>query len=494
VDVTKGQPVPPRADAVTKTYPRIITAAIVVILAWGALSFGAVYPWGYIPLAAASAVTGLLTLALPWRTGRPIAIAIALPLAAVALAAALQLVPLPIDTLVAISPATAAVLLEQRLGFALLAQQPGTHHALSIDTGATIRGLLLFVSFALFLVGLTRVVDGRVVRRLVPSLAALGVLLSIVGLTQRSLYPGYGAKIYGVWTPVEGMGFSFAPFINRNHFAGWMLMAIPLLCGYIVGISAADRSPAARNWREQLVRLSGKSASQATLVAIAAFVMVVALVASLSRSGITCLAVALTLAGIVVSRPGVTRSRRMWTLASVALVVAAAASWTGVDALTGRFADAHDQIGGRVLAWGDAWRVFRAFPVAGTGLNTYSDAMISYQTAFLGEVHYAEAHNDYLQMLAEGGVLIAIPAVVALGAVAWQIRQRFRDAADDALGYWVRVGATTAMVAIGLQELMEFSLQMPGNAALFTVVCAIAVRKNSSHRVRPAAVLKIARA
>jgi O-antigen ligase len=464
----------------------------VLILAWGALSFGAVYPWGYIPLAAAAAVTGMLTLVLPRRAGRPIALAIALPLAAVGVAAALQLVPLRIDTLVAISPATAGVLLEQKLGFALVARQPGTLHALSIDTDATGRALLLFASFALLLVGLTRVVDGRVVRRLVPSLAVLGVLLSIVGLTQRSLYPGFGAKIYGVWTPVEGMGFSFAPFINRNHFAGWMLMAIPLLCGYIVGIAAADRSPAARNWRERIVRLSGKSASQATIVGIAAFVMVVALVASLSRSGISCLGVALTLAGVVVSRPGVTRSRRAWMLVSVALALAVAVGWTGVDALAGRFVDAHDQLGGRVLAWRDAWRVFRAFPVAGTGLNTYGDAMLLYQTAFVGAVHYAEAHNDYLQILAEGGVLVAIPAVVALGAVAWQIRQRFRDATDDVLGYWVRVGATTALVAIGLQEVMEFSLQMPGNAALFAVVCAIALRRSSPHRVRPLSLMRIA--
>ena len=54
-------------------------------------------------------------------------------------------------------------------------------------------------------------------------------------------------------------------------------------------------------------------------------------------------------------------------------------------------------------------------------------------------------------------------------------RARFRAPHASREHYWLRVGAVTALLAIALQSLVEFSLQMPGNAALFAVVAAIAV-------------------
>jgi hypothetical protein len=47
------------------------------------------------------------------------------------------------------------------------------------------------------------------------------------------------------------------------------------------------------------------------------------------------------------------------------------------------------------------------------------------------------------------------------------------------------LGAVTGIVAIAFQEIVEFSLQMPGNAALFTVLCAIAIRRASVKKGRP---------
>ena len=90
-----------------------------------------------------------------------------------------------------------------------------------------------------------------------------------------------------------------------------------------------------------------------------------------------------------------------------------------------------------------------------------------------------EAHNDYLQLLVEGGWLIAVPALVLMGLFAWQVRSRFREGRDDRTGYWIRLGAVTGIIAIAFQEIVEFSLQMPGNAAFFTILCAIALRQAS---------------
>jgi O-antigen ligase len=90
-------------------------------------------------------------------------------------------------------------------------------------------------------------------------------------------------------------------------------------------------------------------------------------------------------------------------------------------------------------------------------------------------VHLAQAHNDYLQVLVEGGLLVAVPVAIALGLLAFAIRRSVNEARGDSYDYWVRAGATVGLVAMGIQETVEFSLQMPANAFLFATLAAMAV-------------------
>ncbi len=52
--------------------------------------------------------------------------------------------------------------------------------------------------------------------------------------------------------------------------------------------------------------------------------------------------------------------------------------------------------------------------------------------------------------------------------------------------HWIRVGATTGLIAIALQSLVEFSLQMPGNAVFAVVLLALALHETPAHRRRSA--------
>ncbi|MDO8794476.1 MAG: type II toxin-antitoxin system RelE/ParE family toxin [Vicinamibacterales bacterium] len=78
-----------------------------------------------------------------------------------------------------------------------------------------------------------------------------------------------------------------------------------------------------------------------------------------------------------------------------------------------------------------------------------------------------------LQLAAEGGLLLGIPIVLTIVAFAWEVRRRFRE--DVGSIWWIRLGAVIGLVAIALQSIAEFSLQMPGNAALFAVVAGLAI-------------------
>jgi O-antigen ligase len=157
----------------------------------------------------------------------------------------------------------------------------------------------------------------------------------------------------------------------------------------------------------------------------------------------------------------------------VVLGTLALLQWAGSDAALQRFGNNPESFGMRLDIWSTALGALRLFPWFGSGLDSFGTMMLVYQPEPHG-VRYVEAHNDYLQLLIEGGVVTLALIVVAIVGLIQCIRLRFRTRDDGPEGHWVRVGATIGLLAIGLQSFVEFSLQMPGNASLFAVLLALA--------------------
>ena len=97
------------------------------------------------------------------------------------------------------------------------------------------------------------------------------------------------------------------------------------------------------------------------------------------------------------------------------------------------------------------------------------------------DVHFQEAHNDYLQLAAEGGMLLAVPIAAAVVLFVAAVRKRMREDADR-MTSWIRFGALAGILAIAAQSAVEFSLQMPGNAAMFVVLAAISLHYSAPGR------------
>jgi O-antigen ligase len=223
--------------------------------------------------------------------------------------------------------------------------------------------------------------------------------------------------------------------------------------------------------------LSTRDASETVLAGFSIAVMAVAVVLTASRSGSVCLAVAILVFGLWLTRKQPSRSRRLIGAAYLVTVLLAAALLGGVEVVAQRFYNAAwPSLDGRVNVWKDTVHIIQDAPWSGTGFNTYGIAMLHYQTVQDGS-QYIEAHNDYLQLAAEGGVLLGVPMLVALGLFVREAWRRFHEGADDARTYWLRAGAVTGLGAIAVQELFDFTLQMPGAAALFVVLGAIAIHR-----------------
>ena len=209
--------------------------------------------------------------------------------------------------------------------------------------------------------------------------------------------------------------------------------------------------------------------------------MTLSLILTMSRSGMLSAACAVLVISVLVLRRAATGARRIGAIAILVAIPVLVIGRAGPGTIVTRFSSADvSDLNGRLGPWQDAVRIARRYPLVGTGLNTYGQATLFYQEFNLS-VHYAQAHNDYLQLAAEGGLLLGVPSAICIGLLAIGIRRRFKEDTSEST-YWIRAGATTGIAAIGVQELVEFSLQMPGNAFLFVVLCAIALHREPERR------------
>ncbi len=439
-------------------------ALIVAIIALGTLAFGAVYPWAYLPLFAAAVLIGIAGLL---RGGmRPEMRPLALALLLLWTAGTIQLVPMSRSTLEWLSPATTPLLQAYNLTFPVVERLP-----LSINPSSTQIAVLAVGALGLYLLGLPSLLTTRRLRSVPRALAIFAVPLALFGIYAREYNNGL---IYWFWRPLEGPGGNlFGPFVNRNHYGGWMLMTVCLLIGWLFG--QFERVLPERDARRSrtVTWLSSPEANGVVLMGFAVLVCVISLFWTLSRSSIMGFAAAaVVFTGLVLTRRRLGATRRAVGIAMLAVVFLAGVAWRGPLRLIAWFQN--NNLVSRLDAWRDGWQVVRDFPLFGTGLNTYSDAMLFYQQRNPG-VHMAQAHNDYLQLLAEGGLLVAVPAAIAILLLGRAIRRNLRAARGEARGYWIRAGAAVGLLAIAVQEVVEFSLQIPANALLFCTLAAIAL-------------------
>ena len=313
---------------------RWFTPATALLLAWGALAFGAEYAWAYAPLLVFGATIGLLALVAPAPAGRgspPVAAALGL----VFCAGALQVVPLPEPVLRAVSPARSthdfAGLCAAAVPAAPTAEAVSVHPppTLSIAPARTRLGLASLAGLSIFFLGCVRALSAVRPSGVARALVVLGVVVALAGIVQEA---GGSLRVYGVWYPRKAWQ-PAAPFVNENHLAGWLVMALSLSVGYLCGAAARARWRPPPDWRGLVVRLAARDASEIVLVGFAVLVMALAVLVTGSVSGMVCLAAVswVSAARALRRQPG--RGRRVLIPAALALVPLAAAAWAGLGAV-----------------------------------------------------------------------------------------------------------------------------------------------------------------
>lgn len=359
----------------------------------------------------------------------------------------------------------------ERAGEITTAAWNATGNAISVDPyqtrffGLQLLGLMMAGVFFFRYVS-----TERRLRTLINVVIGVAVASAIFGIlrqtTQRQL--GFGLPLLQL---IGGYG----QFINRNHFAFLMEMCFGLTLGMILGSK-----------REQ------------ALIYFAALLPVwTALVLSGSRGGLVAMLVQVIAAVLlfsVVVRTGhpiespsktlrIAQSFPMRLALLLVLIcgVTFGTLWLGGDPLAARIEESRTefsseraesrQASSRNKIWRMTLRMFAAHPALGVGMGAYWTAVPAFHDA-AGTMAPQEAHNDYLELLASGGLVGLAIGIWFAVAVFRRTRQNLRSA--HRFRRAACFGATIGITGVAVHSLVDFGLHMIVNALVFTTLITIA--------------------
>ena len=365
---------------------------------------------------------------------------------------ALQLTPLPNGIVAFIAPAVRDV-------YAPVSEYLGEvrWHTLSIEPFQTQARLLqLFSGIAAFVLTAHLFRRGSEIRLFAYTVTALGVALSLFAVYQQARY---GTVLYGRFPTPSGS--PFGPFVNHNHFAGFVEVCALVTLGTALG--TARRSP-----------------SLALLLGGATVLMGTALVLSHSRGGLLAFSAGLTLlAALSQTRE---RAGRYFVVAA-ALAVAVLLFALAPSGVFNRLATignpgADTSVQFRVRLWADSLGIVSGTPAVGSGLGTYAAMVPAYRTDD-DETRARFAESDWMQLMCETGVLGLILACGFLAAAARNALRRIH-AEESPRTRGVLLGAMAASGALVVHGVFDFNLQIPSNAILCAMVFGIVARSGAS--------------
>jgi O-antigen ligase len=352
--------------------------------------------------------------------------------------------------------AAAAYAAVQSIPFGTMAEIAGISgipRTISLDPFATQMSALHFAALALFFsISLALVDSASRIRKLVIVIAVFGFAYAFFAILQSVLSPG---KIYGIYE--VRFAVPFGSFVNRHNFAAYMEMTIALPLGMLfAGAVARDK---------RLLYITAIS------------LMGVALLMSGSRGGLVAFLAQVIFLVILTTR---TKSKRALylKLGFAALLVAGVVVGSifigGESSLTrvAETATSNDITTDRGHIWSVTTRVIADNVPLGAGFGALGVAYTAFDT-HSGLERAEQAHNDYLQVVADAGL---VGAVIGLFFLFCLFREGLSSAnVDNTLRRGVAVGALAGLFAVLVHSIFDFVLHTTAIALLFITLMTLVV-------------------
>lgn len=361
----------------------------------------------------------------------------------------LQLIPMPLGLLQMLSPDAARWHSAAALG-SLPSMAP-----LTLDRYGTLEAALKSTAYAAFFAISLALVSSRDRVRL----ATYAVILS-----------GIGQSLYGMFTSFQNLnGWATGTFVNRNHFAAYLVMCLSVGIGVLVASLSGDTS---HSWRERVRGMvewliTPKMALRLLLVA-----MVIALVMSRSRMGNIAFLASLFSTGAIslaLSRKA-TRSIVVLLVSLVVIDIFIVGTYFGAEKVVERIGQTARETEDRVDVAGYALRMWKDYPVFGSGLGSFPSVFPRYSAQGTA-LSYTHAHNDYLEFGAETGVL-GLALLGLMVSMSFAAALRAQQTRRDPVMRGISFASMMAIIALMVHAFAEFNFQIPANALTFMLMLA----------------------
>ncbi|QQS39759.1 MAG: O-antigen ligase family protein [Acidobacteriota bacterium] len=347
----------------------------------------------------------------------------------------------------------------------------GASNALSVEPNATRLAVIKLFVFGVFFFAALTFIDSRSrIRTLVIALIIFGSAMAFFAILQSLSDP---TTIYGITPAAQAR--PFGSFINRHHFASFLVMMFAMALAPLAG--------------------GGTKRDKLVFFAIGVILIGTGVIFAGSRGAFLSLVAVLSFLAVsfllINRRDGgkSSRNERRPLLGSPALIVGSAvglmlvlilfAVWAGGEQELLRGAAmqeaGEDFSTGRLHYWSVALKIFAANPIIGSGLESFGVAFTRYDT-WSGIYRVEHAHNDYLQMLSDGGIVgLALVLVFiyflfrsAIGTIRGA-RDRFRRSAA--------VGALAGCFGVMVHSFVDFPLRTNANMFFFLLLAVMAIGK-----------------
>jgi O-antigen ligase len=349
---------------------------------------------------------------------------------------------------------------------------PGS--TISLYPGATRREMArLLAAFLVFAVVRNNIASAASLRRLAIAALANGGLLSVFALVQY-----YNSRHDTVYWTYRSLGQVFGPFICRNHYPYYLNLCVGLGFGLLLATGRRHGTPGrAAAWRRGAGRRSVLRLlrdPKVLWISFALALMLVSVALCLSRGGLLALAGGFAVFALVL------RSWRGWRLPLGAVAVAGALAvglgvWCGAEPVQARLTTVVEGKAleeSRLPIWSRVLPAVTQFPVCGTGYGTFAQVEPLYRTtAQEAGFVFDHAHNDYLEVLIEGGVPGLALSLLALGLVFHLGLRAVRLHLGRSAGA-LALGAVAGLATLAVHSVGDFGAHIPAIALLATVVCA----------------------
>ncbi len=378
-----------------------------------------------------------------------------------------QVLPLPALLIRILSP-NGYTLYQETVGIT----DPTTWYSLSINKKVTLKEFFRYASYVCFYFLTVQILTNK--QRLQKTVNVVVVFLSFLALFAIIQKLTSTDTIYWLWH-VPDNSIIFGPYVNHNHFAGLVEMILPISISLFILLK--PKGVYQWSFREKIIEIFDlKKGNLYILMGFSTVILAMSIVFSLSRGALIAICLALTAYVVFLVSQKSQKKRGILVFLFMILIVLFI-GWFGWESMFERFNELENEQGviyeARLDFWKDSLNIIKNHPITGIGFGNFGGIYPSYRT-YSGSHTILHSHNDYLELLIEGGIIGFLLVGWFLFQLLYKSVKTFRKRKEPFSSY-LFLGCSAGLLSIWFHSFTDFNLHIGANGLYYFFLLGLLV-------------------